>query len=43
MSDHREQLVDLATPTADAAARAAQVRAWLRTSGWAIGATDLED
>lgn len=43
MSDQREQFVDLSTPTVDAAARGAQVRAWLRTSGWAVEATDLED
>jgi Zn ribbon nucleic-acid-binding protein len=35
MGDHREQIVDISTPDADADARIAAVRQWLITSGWA--------
>jgi len=35
MGDHREQIVDISTPPADADSRIAEVREWLLAAGWA--------
>jgi DNA-directed RNA polymerase subunit RPC12/RpoP len=40
MGNHREQIVDISTPAVDAGTRAAAVRDWLVSSGWAVSHDD---
>ena len=43
MSDHRDQFFDLAASDEHATHRAAEVREWLRTSGWSVAKPELFD
>lgn len=43
MGDHREQFIDLSTRPENADARAVEVRAWLRESGWTVEQAGLDE